>query len=1696
MAEREKPKAPVLPFAGENENEWETELADWDAHLPIQDAGAVPATAPDLPGAIPIDENAFAETPTTVVSPPRLDDARVFEAAADEFSERATPHSDAYAAIISTVDSEESPFQGEPPIDPPSPIFADPLAEMAADPWREDLELLVRVPAEIDRDEFTEAEKRATLSLLAAEMEVADTATQQAALTMAAARLSDALGDASAAASLYDDALILQPGSPMALRARLRLAERSGDAPGALETVGLLAEVLDGGERDHYNAIEAEWTLALGGKLDEAGLAALGDGLARALVDAEIALRQSDLRQVAASLEPVASALGPPADVAFTAALARLAEVAGDTTAAARLRARAAAGAGTGGARLGVLMGQLRDAARASPEAAPSLLAELLAVLPPGDFKVACARWVAALARRAGTPERVEEILSDPSLGPPSPSWLRDRIDLATARFGRMGVRGDGVPVELGGAPLSLLLAEARTTWPTAGGRASLDLMAAELALREGDPRRALDIAAAGLEAAPRATPLALIAEEVAARAGAANLPALRLEALALWARFDPARAAYAHSLVVEALESTLAAEPVTGDERVRVALADQVAAAPTASAFWTLAARERAAGRKAAAAEVLARGAEAWGASEIAPALKTLADDLRADRPATWPAPVPGRDKPRRVETAVEESESVLRAHPADPMALALVTLGRGGDAHHLAACFAAAAGALPAGSEGGRLWKLWAAAWLARAGDLDGALEAAFAVVDADGNASWPPARGLAQRLARGQSDPAARARALLRLAAAPGDAGEALRVADAHESLGQVDAAQAIFRELSRGAGSTAADAARALSRLQAAPPTEGSGVAGGAGVAGAAATGGEASSERLSEARARVRAFLSAARTGQAVELAAKLEQAPPHQDEATAPALYLGALLCEQAASAGADAGAAADSTRLLAAAMAWRAAPRPSDRPGLLCAWRAATGSAGDDGVEGAGALLAQIADRLLEADDALDPGGEGADEATGERTGDPRSSATLLVRAAERAAAAGNHELAEQRLRAALERDGACLPALRALRRALCARGAAAEAASACEREAEVLKGKAERIRLLMLAADLAATAVAPARGATSGDSGLTPLVDVSPFRAARAAEPLRRILAADLDPGHLGAFERLRANLAASGDHAGLSPVLAARIAVATNPFEVAALRLARADLLSGPLGDAEGARAELRAVLQKEPQHGKALQRLADLQYEGGAYGEAAELYLKRALVERSPERLREIFLRIGRIYTRHQHDPKRAADAYKRVLQLEADNREALLALADLLIEIGETKNAIAVIERLVELVPEVDKRVPYLIRLGQLYEQAGDLRQAGARFRRAADDAPRNLAALGEMVRHFDRTRDVAGRRMLLDHALLVLRADLHAGKLDLDCLRAIAHVMQWRGRAAATAAGAQLLAALSPDPADRALAEGMAAPRARRLFALTRPDVDERLFPAGLPSGVRNIFRILGEPLAKHFGDLRRYEVSRADKVARGQGPREIIDPLAVEVGLKEIDVYVKPARVAAEPAWLAVEPGDPPALVLGASILALGAAGVRFAGGRAVRLASTHLDIVLRGTLPQTGALIGGVVRQFVTDYRHPEVPPDVMDVGVATASRALSRRLRQEVMPFAIESAGPLDLAALHAAARDGANQVGLLASGSLPSSLAVILATAGRSLTLAHVADSPEALALLDFALSDGYDELSRELEAGPG
>jgi tetratricopeptide (TPR) repeat protein len=583
-----------------------------------------------------------------------------------------------------------------------------------------------------------------------------------------------------------------------------------------------------------------------------------------------------------------------------------------------------------------------------------------------------------------------------------------------------------------------------------------------------------------------------------------------------------------------------------------------------------------------------------------------------------------------------------------------------------------------------------------------------------------------------------------------------------------------------------------------------------------------------------------------------------------------------------------------------------------------------------------------------------------------------------------------------------------------------------------------------------------------------------------------------LRSVL--EIDPAHDGAFEQLRTLLDEGGDSTALAAALAARIAVAANPFEVTSLRLARAEMLAGNLGEGGGARAELEAILQKQPEHPRALARLSDLLWEQEAWSDAGEITLRRATVEREPAALREIFLRLGHIYGERVPDARRAIAAYERVQGIEPDNREALQALSELYLAEGDAKQALPVTERLVTLEQNAKKRTGYRVRLGELLMRTGDLRRAGTELRRAVDGDPRNVTAVTTLAGLLERSRDVGGRRALLDHTAGLLRHDVERGELDVETLRGLVALLSLRERPRAAAAVADLVTVLAPADGQQQVSRP-----GRSLMALRRPELDERSFPPGLPWGIRQIMRLIGphlrpsgSELAQH---LARHGVARAERLGRGDGPRPVFDSVGVELAAGDFDLFVKTPAAAAGPVALRAEPGSPAAIIIGAPIVALGAGAIRFAAARTLRLVATQLDAILAVPPEEAGAMLVGIIRQFVPEFLHPGVRDALVDADSARAARLIPRKVKPAAAPFAIESAGTFDIAALHAAVRDGANAAGLLASADLPAALSVILAASGmraQPLTLSPIVAHPEALALLRFAVSDAYDELAAAME----
>src|SRR5262249_44489747 len=137
------------------------------------------------------------------------------------------------------------------------------------------------------------------------------------------------------------------------------------------------------------------------------------------------------------------------------------------------------------------------------------------------------------------------------------------------------------------------------------------------------------------------------------------------------------------------------------------------------------------------------------------------------------------------------------------------------------------------------------------------------------------------------------------------------------------------------------------------------------------------------------------------------------------------------------------------------------------------------------------------------------------------------------------------------------------------------------------------------------------------------------------------------------------------------------------------------------------------------------------------------------------------------------------------------------------------------------------------------------------------------------------------------------------------------------------------------------------------------------------------------------------------------------------------------------------------------IETSDPVSIIIGDKLLA-GAheKEVRFLLARQLKMLQARLAVAMRLSADELGALVAGLVRQFV-----PEFMPVGIDAGqvaseAARVARIVPRKLHQDLMPFALECAAPdLDLRALPIGLAHTANRAGLLASGSLGAAMSAL-------------------------------------------
>lgn len=1653
----------VEPFAT-NVHDWETDLDAWDRALPI--AGTGDTTEP-----IELEQNPFQANPITetdaaadLVGPPS-------GVVSGPFESELTPSSGSYAALVTevhpslnmaiptgTFDEGASQsgsyaalvadvpvsrvttiFDVSPPEESPVSYPRQTLPEMGAALWEGEASATLTIgPALAATAPDVETWRELGLTV-EDELAKADTPERRADLALAAARLAEVLGDPSGARGYVERALandrlmgVAAGGWTAAHRARLCLAERSGtiqDDPAAIESLARLA-LLPHPDQAAYRALQAEWTLVrvARGVADGAAaglVAGLPEGLPRALAEAELAWR--DPAAAAAILAHAGHARGDSLGAALLVIAAARSEVRRDFAGAAAERAAAAT---LDPRRLFSCAGDLRDIARQAPDTAFAALRELLPLFAPSPMKVALAQWAAKLAARADRPDDAWALFADPAaLGPFTPALVRDRLSARLAT---------GAPIALEEArgllgallerfdhvPVRVVAAGFACAW------------AAEDEARAEALDRLEGLRDAGVDLAAIAPALESMARGTSARA-------LRLRALRLWRDSDPARWFPAsHALAAER-------EAHDGDDSAAGAAELEILArAPGTPLFLWRAGRAVREGRLADAGALLEEGAKAWAHTRLGGALRELAGErlARVDLGAACD---------RLGELAVADAEPQVR-----------LTLGRALRALRDQARWLRYVRALAAdGETASRRATLLVEGhfWEGASGtEAAAALDEAFALVPLHPVAlglmlaGETTAAGLAERwVEAAQGSPAPRLaleaavmlsaggeprRALDLLLARLPAAGAGAPVADATDSI--AEAMRDLVRRLAWTEGDPAARAAvlQGIGRPGEEIPPWARGpqtsaqdsVSTEPGAAEAMIAGPGVGAGSADGASDRLAALEEAARAGRWPVVVDRLLDASP----------------------SGADADPDTSSLALDLEAAHPSPAPRAA---GVLVNFGVSSGDPAPSPALGyhAFARAGQAepgAARMLEAAAAL---------AT--RLSDGRSAALFFVEAAY-----ADPESADRLLRAAVERDPGSARAAGARRRFLVRAGRLAEAAAASGAEAEALVELPLRVAALVRAAALIRS---PGAGADRGAN------------LAAAAAFLRRALA--LGPDDKEVFGRLRELYEEAAAYPALADLLLERLALTSNPFETTALHLARAELFAGPLGEPARARAELAAILAKEPNHARALGRLADLEEGEGNYAATAELLVQRSAGERSPEKLRELFLRLGRIHVQRLPDAKRAIAAYARVLQLDARNREALDALSVLYLELQDTKNANAMTERLLGVEDSAARRVVYHLRLGQLAERAGDQLAALEHYRRAVDEAPRDIRAIVELARYLEKVHDLLSRRQLLDAAAGQLRGAVLARPASAGDREALATVQRLRGRPAAAEAALELGGFLASGEGAGEAGSSRAASGPRRLTALASPALDDRLYPDSVPPSVRHLFRVLAPvERAATRPDPGRWGAERSHRVGDGRPPREVFDRVAADLAVGPYDLYVTPLRA---PPPLVALPGKPPAIVAGASLLQGGPAAIRFVAGRTLRLASSSLDLALAGSEADLAAWLTGVIRQFVPTYQRADVTPEQAASAVARMARQIPKKARAELLPFALESSGELNVTALAAGIREGVDRVGLLASGSLAASLGVIFAAAGERPSAEALHQFAEARALVEFALSDEHDDL---------
>jgi tetratricopeptide (TPR) repeat protein len=311
---------------------------------------------------------------------------------------------------------------------------------------------------------------------------------------------------------------------------------------------------------------------------------------------------------------------------------------------------------------------------------------------------------------------------------------------------------------------------------------------------------------------------------------------------------------------------------------------------------------------------------------------------------------------------------------------------------------------------------------------------------------------------------------------------------------------------------------------------------------------------------------------------------------------------------------------------------------------------------------------------------------------------------------------------------------------------------------------------------------------------------------------RARKSWEQLCEIL-----PGDAEALEALARIYTGEGDWATLVRILERQVPLAKEPTHAVELALLRAQILDERLRNVDEAAHGLEQVVSElDPRSWTAHERLRALYERKQDWARVVKVAERMLFLTEDPGERTPRALEVGVLWRDRLGDEKKAITAFERVLEIDADNLEALRALAALYGQTGNHQRLAYTDEKLLEQTQEPAARRQLMLEIARLYEdQLSDAQLAFEWVRRAYNENPD-----AEALQLVDA---VAERHGLFEELIQIYEGARARATMPVEQLAAslkIALICEQKLSDAARAF-ATLREALPADPAGRELLPGI-----------------------------------------------------------------------------------------------------------------------------------------------------------------------------------------------------------------------------------------------------------------------------------